>query len=297
MGGASRGVHMICFSMTSAGAILLSAVAYGQSIPTCSCPVTASALYRNEGGDSSPLFWKFEAYQKTPAGGQIKQVICYVRHVENRSTDQVRDVLWDIAGYRRDVIPAGAPRPSCTDYAGEMKTAPDQGPLYFGISSRYDTAVTPPESGWVTTKKAEATFETSPPLRSDFILDTRGKDGRLLPSHVMIESAASYDGKIGFFSFDIINDGERSVGIFLNVRAVPEMYKDVPPIERPVYLKPKERVIFKTAVAERPEFSPATIIFYGEDGKQAAMETAGFYVPISGTQMKSDEELWRSTPR
>jgi hypothetical protein len=174
-----------------------------------------------------------------------------------------------------------------------MKATLEHGPLYHGLSSEADnTTVRPPEDGWLV-KKVEAVFENSPPLKSDFTLDTRGKDGRLRLSHVIIESSAAFDGKIGFFSFDIVNDGEGAVGVFLNIRALPEMYKYVPAAEGPFYLKPKERVTFKTSVPDRPQFAPATVVFYSEDGSQAALDTAGFYVPATGKVMKSDEELWK----
>jgi hypothetical protein len=295
MAESQRGTIMSVFASIAA-AMLLGTGANAQTA-TCSCPTRTVALYKNAGGDASPLLWRFEAYRKSPASAQGKQIICYVRHVENRSADEVRDVFWGVAGYSRDAIPKGAERPSCADFAGEMKPTPDHGPLYHGLSSRYDTTIVPPESGWFP-KTAQATAtENSPPLRSDFVLDTRRKDGRLQSSHVTIESSASYDGKIGLFSFDIANDGEGPVGVFLNVRAVPEMYKDVPVAEKPFFLGSKERKTFKTFVAQRPEFSPATIVFYGEDGKQAAMGTAGFYVPTAGNQIRSDEELWRSRTR
>jgi hypothetical protein len=293
MGASQRGTAMTGFASIACVAFI-GTVANAQTA-TCSCPTKTTPLYMNGGGDASPLMWRFEAYRKSPApnSGQGKQVICYVRHVENRSGDEVRDVFWGVAGYSQDIIPGRAARPSCADFPGEMRQAVDRGPLYHGVSSRYDTTVLPPESGWFP-KTAQATAsEDSPPLRSDFVLDTRRKDGRLQSSHVTIESSASYDGKIGAFNFDIANDGEGPVGVFLNVRSVPEMYKDVPAAEKPFFLKPNERVRFKTLLPQRPEFSPATIVFYGEDGKQAGMGTGGFYVPTAGKQIRSDEELWR----
>jgi hypothetical protein len=223
-------------------------------------------------------------------------VICYVRHVENQSNSEIKDIQWDVAGYRRDVIPAHTPRPSCVDYAGEMKSTPQQGPLYYGVSPQpYPTSVQPPEAGWVPKKEAStASDNVTPPLRSDFVLDTRAKDGSLQSSHVRIESTASFDGKFGFFSFDITNDGAGSVGVFLNIPSVPAMYGDVPVAEKPYFFEPKQRVIFKTALQERPEFAPATVVFYGADGKPAALETAGFYVPSTGKPIRQDDELWFS---
>ncbi len=71
------------------------------------------------------------------------------------------------------------------------------------------------------------------------------------------------------------------------------MYRDVPVVEKPYFLDANERKTFKTALEEKPQFVPATIVFYGADGNQAALETAGFYVPSTGKPVKSDEELWR----
>jgi hypothetical protein len=193
---------------------LFAAIAYAQTTPGCSC-LTGTKLYTNDGGDGRPLRWKFEAYRKNQGEHQL---ICYVRDVENRSDDAVRDVLWDVAGYRRDGIRAHMALPSCVDYAGEMKSSPVQGPLYHGVTSQaYDTSVRPPEAGWVPRKDASAASDTPPPLMSDFVFDTRGKDGLLQASHVRIESSASFDGKVGFFSFDVTNDGLATVGVFINM--------------------------------------------------------------------------------
>jgi hypothetical protein len=274
---------------------LLEAVAYGQDIRTwCSCPIETTALYRNSGGDSSQLQWRYEAYQKSPASAQLRQTICYLRSVENRSVDYLTDILWDVAGYTQDTVPARATRGFCNDYPGEMKSAPEQGPLYYNVPRQpYPTTVLPPESGWYPKKAAASTAEASPSLRADFLLDTRDRDGRLRPTHVTIESTASYDGKLGFLSIDVANDGESALGVFLNIPLKPEMYADIPIAEKPYFLQPKQRVIFKTLIPERPEFAPATVVFYGGDGKQAAMGTAGFYVPTSGKPQRSDEDLWK----
>src|SRR4029077_4940011 len=169
---------------------------------------------------------------------------------------------------------------------------------YHGVSSQdYDTAVQPPELGWLPTKSASIASEGTPALTSDFVLDSRGKDGRLQVSHVRIESAASYDGKFGIFVFDVVNDGAGVLGVLLNIPSLPEMYKEVPIVEKPFFFKPKQRITFKIALQERPEFVPATVVFYGEDGTQAALETAGFYAPSNGKPIRSDDELWGSRRR
>jgi hypothetical protein len=254
-------------------------------------------LYSNFGGDSAPLNWRFEAHTKRlGTGAQSKQVICYTRQVENRSSLVVTDVLWIVAGYRRDLVAAGAVRPSCNDYPGDIKQSVDQGPLHHGVSSQpYDTTVRPPESGWGNEKTAEAEADTAPPpLRSDFLLDTRGKDGIVQTSHVVIEASANYDGKSSVFSFRISNDSSGTVGFMLNLRSLPGMLKDVPAVEKPYFLEPKRDVTFTSAAIGRPDFAPTTIVFYGGDGKEAALETAGFYVPQGGKLLRSNEQLWNA---
>jgi hypothetical protein len=282
---------MTTFSATAV-LISVSTILYAQT-PLCSCPTTGAAVYMNSGGDSSPLNWKFEARNKTIGSRpQSKQVICYTRQVENRSSLDVTDVLWRIAGYKRDLIIAGGVRPSCNDYPGEIKQTVDQGPLHHGVSSQaYDTTVRPPESGWYETK-AQVEADDVPPLRSDFVLDTRAKDGSLRTAHVVMEAAANYDGKSSVFNFRVANNGDGVVGFLLNLRALPQMFKDVPAVERPFYLGPKENVTFKSASMGRPEFAPTTVVFYGEDGQEAALETAGFYVPQGGKLLRSNEQLW-----
>ena len=133
----------------------------------------------------------------------------------------------------------------------------------------------------------------SPHVKSAFHLATRNHDGRLIPTQVLIVSAASFNGKEGFFSFSIANEGEGLVGVLLNVRTLPQMYPDVS-FEKPIFLKPKTNVAFKAVLPERPIFEPTTVVIYGEDGKAAALQTAGFYVPETGKTMIPVEQLWTS---
>src|SRR5258707_2653213 len=94
-------------------ATLFGATAYGQTPETCSCLAGKSERqYNNGGGDRSPLTWQFDVYLKNK--NDKNEATCYVRHVENHSVREVRDILWDVAGYRRDVLAPHAPRPwSC----------------------------------------------------------------------------------------------------------------------------------------------------------------------------------------
>ena len=92
--------------------------------------------------------------------------------------------------------------PSCVDFPGEIKPAPDQGPLNFGPSAQaYDTTVWPPKSGWLpkSVVTEAMSFET---LRSEFVFDTEydrndDKTGAktivYTYSNIVIKSSAAYD--------------------------------------------------------------------------------------------------------
>jgi hypothetical protein len=54
-----------------------------------------------------------------------------------------------------------------------------------------------------------------------------------------------------------------------------------------------ERQKGEEARREKPRFKSTTIIFYDEDGKITALETAGLYVPATGKTLYSDDELWK----
>src|SRR5215471_1834013 len=89
---ALRGSIMPRMTATVAVLVVFVAVSDAQT-PSCSCP-KGTPIYHNGGGDSRPLLWRYEAYRKTSATAQQKQVICYFKQVENRSSDEVRDIQW-----------------------------------------------------------------------------------------------------------------------------------------------------------------------------------------------------------
>jgi hypothetical protein len=272
--------------------LCLGAVASAQT-DSCSCPTSKTALFKDFGGSANPLRWKFEVYENG-------KLTCYVKHVENGSTGDVTDVFWEVANYERDVMAARSADPTCVNYPGEAKATPVPGPLYYNVSlsQSYPTTVKPPDAGWLSkTAQAASPTEVGPPLRADFVLGTRNKDGQLGRTHVTIQSSAFYNGEVSTFNFDISNNGPDPVGIFMNIPATPQMYKDVPAAEKPFFLEAKKQVVFKTSVSAKPEFGPSTVVFYGGDGKQVALETAGFYVPSIGRPLRSDEQLWGSRRR
>jgi hypothetical protein len=198
--------------------------------------------------------------------------------------------------YQRTAIAAKTTRPSCVDFAGEMKAAPDQGPLNFGVSSQaYDTTVWPPKSGWLP-KSAEARAVSFEPLRSEFWFDSRtNKDGELAKSVVVIKSSAYYDEsqKSGYVAFNIENQGNADVAVSLNIPLDVTTEKFIRPVEYSFREKP---TTYKIPITESPELKMSTIIFYSlEDGKAssvAALETAGLYVPAKGKMRFLDEQLW-----
>jgi hypothetical protein len=238
--------------------------------PDCNCPTQKQALYSNHGGDGMPLNWSFGSYDNPQPQYPQQKIICYVRRVQNKSARSVGDVWWIVAHFQRDLIPPNLPpRSTCNNYTGDMKSSLDHGKLEHSVSSWYDTDVRPPESGW-NIKKAEAVPPKAvppnlAPLRSDFILDTTARDGRILTSHISIVSSAENNGEISSFNFNINNDGDATVGVLMNIRSVPSMYKDIPGLETPFYIKPKSREKFKTELASKlnqPESGSATVIFF-----------------------------------
>src|SRR5262249_35031069 len=71
---------------TLAVMVTLGTISYAQ---TCSC--AGSLAYKSGDGDGAPLIWSFQAFRKSPGSATEPQIICYVRHVENQSANEVRD--------------------------------------------------------------------------------------------------------------------------------------------------------------------------------------------------------------
>lgn len=278
-------------SFLIAAPILLVGAASDAQNPSCSCAPGTSIVDRTD-GDSAPLIWAFSAIQKDAGAPDRARLICYKKLVENKSAEEVFDVFWKVARYKRSLIPPHAARPSCVDYRGEIKSDPDRGPLHFGTSSQaYDTTVWPPVSGW-NTDTASAEASSFVPLKSEFLFDSRMKTGKVLESHIIISSSAAYDSKenLGTVIFDIYNRGQSDVTMFMNIPISQETDKS---LASPYVSFREKPTTFKISVHEKPQFKPTTIIFYGEDGKIAALETAGLYVPATGKTKFSDFELWK----
>jgi hypothetical protein len=118
-----------------------------------------------------------------------------------------------------------------------------------------------------------------------FSYDTNKGDVR--ESDIVILSSASYDleKKFGSLRFNINNTGKFDVRMFLNFpNATKYLSSDS-------YFPAGKEVSFEVPVYELPEPRPTTVIFFNEEGKIAALDTAGLYVPARGTTKFSDEEL------
>ena len=278
--------------MITAPILIIGATSDAQS-PSCSCGPGTEFVARAD-GDASPLEWAFSAVQKDPGSPDRARLICYKKLVENKSGDEVRDIYWRVAGYKRAFIPPSAARPSCVDYRGEIKSAPENGPLNFGTSSQaYDTTVWPPVSGWKT-DAASSEAGSFLPLKAEFLFDIRGEKGGHSESHIVITSSAFYDTKekTGTVIFDINNEGNSDVGMFMNI-PIPQKPFYPKGMVSPYVSIAHKQTTFKIPVDEPPRFKPTTIIFYDTDGQIAALETAGLYVPASGKPLYSDYELWK----
>jgi hypothetical protein len=265
--------------------ILVVGAAVAQS-PACTC--AGKLLHSEQGGQGDPLAWAFTATEKQPATSSQAPTICYVKSVVNHSPDDVRDIAWKVADYKRMIIPKNTPQPSCMDIVDHIKLVSDRGPLNFGTSSQpYDTVVWPPASGWKTKTAANETTSFEP-LKSEFSFAYKAKNGETEVSHVIIHSSATYNSekKNGMLKFDINNDGKSDVFMFLNFPdAVRYFFPD-----RPFPAGKEAR--FEIPVSERPEPKPTTVIFFNGDGGIAALDTAGLYVPEKGIVKFSHEELW-----
>jgi hypothetical protein len=144
-------------------------------------------------------------------------------------------------------------------------------------------------------KKASAEESSFERLRSEFSFDSRMPNGELQESHVVIYSSAFYtpEKKEGQVVFDVQNEGPRPMAMFLNVPISSDNAKYLPLARERLGFKPGEKETFTVPIHERPRVRPTTVILYGEDGKRAALETAGFYVPAAGDTQFSDDELWK----
>ena len=114
----------------------------------CTCGGSAMNLPYG-GGNGQPLKWLYAPYVLVSPPPPAQKLICYLKQVDNKGNDDVRDVRREVANFFRRVIPKNKATSSCPQIAGETKPAPTSGPLHLGASSEaYDTTVLQPQAGW-----------------------------------------------------------------------------------------------------------------------------------------------------
>jgi hypothetical protein len=163
----------------------------------CRCGGTPTAQ-PHKGGDGKPLKWEYEQYIVRPASGQIAQLICYRRRVENDGSSDVRDIHWQVANFFRSVIRKGDQEASCPDIPGEVSPNPSNGPIHFGPGPEtYDTTVFQPKNGW--DQSASLNNNTVPgEIRTALSFDMADPKGTIVPVTLNFSSAAGNEGKSSY---------------------------------------------------------------------------------------------------
>src|SRR6266568_8121754 len=94
----------------------VSTIAQKQS---CECTGQSKATIYS-GGDKSPLtFYSLERLLQ-PGTAQSDPIHCYERNVPNHSDRDVTDVLWEVAGYYRYLLPSKQPICDSTAILGHL---------------------------------------------------------------------------------------------------------------------------------------------------------------------------------
>lgn len=273
--------------------VLVSASAWctdARSQEPCRC--SGDPIQTYNGGDSSPLNWRYGAYLMSPGDKASEKVVCYEKSVENTSDTEIRDISWKVAGFKRTYIPALTKKSSCPPVAGETKSAPTNGSLHFGVSSdKYDTTVLEPADGWVSDELAssvayKSSFETA------FSVDWLNNDGQHLSTMLSFRSNIFPSEKDSILEYLISNNGSAKASVLINLHATPDSRKDLPFIEKPVDIDANKSVRFQSKVGGVISVKPSSIIVYDENGDITAIETAAFFVPSDGKKVQSDQLFW-----
>jgi hypothetical protein len=275
-----------------AGFIVLSSFflhgAVAQTYANQSCTCDGQSKDRFSGGDGRPLDWSFSTFLVQQGTSDRPTWICYLKKVSNKSTLQVRNIHWEVAGFYRDKIESGRSLAACPTIPGELKPNPIVGPLHYALSSHYDTTVRQPNEGW-TQAQLPPGGSSWPIVRSVFeVAVTREQLAR-----IVVYSAVTAVGKENILTYDIANTGNGSVRFRANLAATPALIKDVPIIQEGIDLRAGSRQIFQSRVGSF-DAQIATVIIYDAPQKNIlAVDEAGFYVPSGGKRLLSDEEFWR----
>jgi hypothetical protein len=244
------------------------------------------------------MSWHFSASLVQGGRPNTPPLACYRRGVFNKSSATILNIRWDVAAFRRRMIPSQKILDSCSTLPGLLSDAPTAGPLYYGISSdTYDTTVLRPHEGWeqrdaqLVPESLAAQTDEFPPMRSvfEFALDEMGAEGTItIYSYVQVEAGPRFR-----LTYEIENRGPQAVDFVLNVPMTAEMEKL--PFSRPTLVKSNSRMFFDSYVKSPITAQSALILVSDVKNKQGfAAEPVGVYAPIDGKRSFSDKQLLES---
>jgi hypothetical protein len=311
----SRVTLLVCALLLASVACCLGGNAHAQ---TCSCK--GSMLDHYKDGDSKPLIWTFEPYLVKPGVvGVGPSWICYFKTVSNESKIKVLRIYWEVASFYRKFVSPNSSVASCPTIADEMKTSPRNGPLYHGITGRYDTTVREPTDGWKETRaapriyqraaedydireptklwrQAQASRELLSPIESSFVVDLEGSPAPQRAVIKIVSSGYRFGGSSQTeLLYELSNSGNAALRVLVNLPNDGQLSTRVPIVSNPVVLGPEQPLKFSYVTSRTISLQHATVIFYDQPGKEiVGVESAGFYGLAEGKREVDAQFLWRS---
>jgi hypothetical protein len=257
----------------------------------CQCSGRASELF--SGGDEAPLRWWFETAVVSPASS-TSQIRCYRRAVRNGSSDDVRDIRWEIAYFYRYLIPQHAIKSSCFEVPGDVKPSPSVGPLHFGVSSQvYDTTTREPAKGWQEAS-ADTGHQFGTELRTVFSFYVDNQNGDRQSAKLLLSSRAivNSDDKFATLVYELTNQSVVPLRVLINLPTTSELTKEAPFVEEPFFARPDSSYAFKIGVYRPVEAGISSVVIQDFNGRYVSLDVGGFYFPSYGKKIRTDEELW-----
>jgi hypothetical protein len=253
----------------------------------CECPGKQIVEYK--GAPNIAIGWNFKAFLVEEGRPNSKPLICYRRSVTNNTDATALNIRWDVASFRRRIIPSKYIHDSCATLSGELSAAPLSGPLYYGISSdSHDTTVHPPREGWVQ-NAASSPAPGFPPVRSVFEL---GLNDAGLESTIIVYSYVQFERQSARLIYEIENRSSEPVNFLLNLPISGSMVKL--PFLNSVFLKSNSRTLFEANVDSPVAVQSAVVVIFDnqKDNKKGfATDIVGVYAPIDGKRQFLDETL------
>jgi hypothetical protein len=261
------------------------------------------------GGDKKPLDWAFQSYLAKLGTHDQPTFICYLKRVANSSKMDVRRVQWEIANFYRRYVPPESGALSCETLAGEMKSDPSTGPLYYDVADHYDTTVREPKEGW---KKSEyqpkerlyaqagnppdfqkIIKDYTPPLESSFVVHLTNSSAAQT-ANISIVSRAVDEGQKTILYYEFVNTGTAALRLLVNLPNDGLISKDVPIIADPILLEPQKGIKYVSSTQEQVTFQQASLIFYNQPGKEIiGIDSAGFYGLATGNRELEIDKVWQ----